>query len=181
MESTYSRWRSLYPSGVVVTRNTGFDRDYDRDVNPYGNYAEIDNPQVLFPVRIDASRPPKERALGIPDGDGGRAYAFGSLREAGAKVVVHEVIAGQEMVVLWDDFGDIAAAYYPFAGGQDLTFFVENAQIFDAETGSLWSVTGRSISGPLTGETLEAVPDAFVAYWFAWPSLYPNIQLWSAP
>ena len=110
------------------------------------------------------------------------AFPHGSLREVGVRAAIHETVGGQDIVVLWDDFGDVAMAYYPFADGQALTFSIDaNDQIVDDQTGSTWNAAGAAIVGSLTGMVLEPVTEAFVAYWFAWPAFYSNIQLWSAP
>ena len=37
LESTWEGWKSLHPTTLVVSGQTGFDRDYTR--NPYGNYG----------------------------------------------------------------------------------------------------------------------------------------------
>jgi len=41
-------------------------------------------------------------------------------------------------------------------------------------------VEGLAIDGPMAGQRLEAVSEAFVAFWFAWPNLYPEIEIWNA-
>jgi hypothetical protein len=47
----------------------------------------------------------------------------------------------------------------------------------DTETGSLWNLRGKAISGPLTGESLQPIP-AYSAYWFAWASFWPQTAVW---
>ena len=39
---------------------------------------------------------------------------------------------------------------------------------------------GRAVSGPLEGQSLTPIEEAFVSYWFAWPTFYPDTDLWSA-
>jgi hypothetical protein len=46
-------------------------------------------------------------------------------------------------------------------------------------TGALWRVDGLAVEGPLTGEQLQPVAEAFVAFWFAWPEFCPEIQIWN--
>ena len=65
--------------------------------------------------------------------------------------------------------------------GQELTLTVQNGQFVDAETGSVWRLDGIATSGPLAGSQLQAIPEAYVAYWFAWADFEPNAILWSAP
>ncbi|MBQ36141.1 MAG: hypothetical protein CME04_07100, partial [Gemmatimonadaceae bacterium] len=47
----------------------------------------------------------------------------------------------------------------------------------DEETGSVWTLTGLAIDGPLAGAQLQQLP-AYSAYWFAWSSFWPNTDVW---
>ena len=51
----------------------------------------------------------------------------------------------------------------------------------DDQTGSLWRVDGLATEGPMAGRQLQLRADAFVAFWFAWPAFYPEIQIWNTP
>ncbi len=54
---TWSEWKDAYPSGLVLSTNTGFIREYGR--NPYAGYEK--KPDVYFPVMsYDTSHEPKE-------------------------------------------------------------------------------------------------------------------------
>ena len=68
-------------------------------------------------------------------------------------------------------------AFEPRANGQDLTFEIRDDQFFDVETGSEWTMAGKAISGSLVGSVLEPIPDAYVAFWFAWATFHPNTGL----
>lgn len=41
----------------------------------------------------------------------------------------------------------------------------------DSRTGSLWSLDGIALAGPLAGTRLAQVP-AFHVYWFAWATFF---------
>lgn len=182
VEMTYGGWTRLEPATLVVSSDTGYERDYL--TYPYFEYASENNSQLLYPIEgsIDRRRPPKERVLGIPDGDGGVAFPFGMLAERGDVVAIEDdEIVGGPAVVFWDADVRAAMAFRPFGpDGERLTFRVEGDFIVDVETGSQWSVTGRSSGGPLVGSVLEPVAEAYVAYWFAWPLFQPDIELTEA-
>ena len=55
---------------------------------------------------------------------------------------------------------------------------VTQEQIRDDQTGSTWRLDGVAVLGPLAGEALDPVPEAFVAFWFAWPTFYPDMEIW---
>ena len=71
VHTTWDRWRSEDPRGLVLSRETGHDRDYDRD--PYLQYAA--DPGVMFSVRHRDPRLP-ERALVLGIEHAGAAVAF---------------------------------------------------------------------------------------------------------
>ena len=70
-------------------------------------------------------------------------------------------------------------AYSTVLGAERLNFTVEDDRIVDLETGSLWNVEGLAVEGPLAGQRIPPVAEAFVAFWFAWPLFYPEIVLWT--
>ena len=70
-------------------------------------------------------------------------------------------------------------AYRPIVDGQELTFSVADGKIFDDQTQTVWQVDGLALQGPLSGAQLEPVAEAFVAFWFAWPAFYPEIEVWT--
>lgn len=175
MEMTWGRWKELHPNTKVVSDNTGHDRVYSARGYPYGNYEEEDNSRLLFDMPIDDRRPPKERLLGIPNGSGGGiALPFGALAGDEPARVVTVAVGGGQKTVLWSRTAQSAMAYETSA-----TFSVENGQIVDDETGSVWSVGGRAVSGPREGDQLTPVNEAYVAFWFAWAAFQPQTTIWT--
>lgn len=179
VETTWEGWTWLHPGTRVVTSNTGYERDYR--AYPYGSYSEEDSPQVLFPLSepLDRRRPPKELVLGVPSGTGGMAFPFGELDAQGDVAVVQGSLNGQPYVVFWERSRQGAMAFFPEVDGDTLDFRVVDGRIRDVQTGSEWRMDGRAVFGPREGESLRAVEEAFVAFWFAWPAFYPDIRLWS--
>lgn len=180
VETTWEGWLELHPDTRVVGGDTGMPRDYT--LYPYGSYERDEQLQFSLPS-IDDRRPMKERVLGIPseDGRGGVAFPFGALDAAteGPKALVEtEDPEGRSAVVLWDEGAQGAMAYRPRANGQPVTLREENGGIVDEETGSEWALDGRAMAGPLEGERLEPVAEAYVAFWFAWADFHPETELW---
>ena len=65
IEMSWAGWTDLHPNTRVISSSTGFTRNYTR--YPYGNYEDLNNPDLLFrQPALDERRPPKERVLGIP-------------------------------------------------------------------------------------------------------------------
>ena len=182
VEMTYGGWRRMHPNTLVVSTNTGWDREYESPVGyPYGNYDQPSNAQLLFPIPepLDRRYPPKERALGVPSDRGGDVFPYSELGRLGSLGVV-SIESDDPYVVFWTGVREGAMAYRPFAEGQDLTFRVEDERIVDEQTGSIWNMSGIATGGPLAGARLEGVSEAFIAFWFSWPLFYPDIEPWSA-
>lgn len=179
VETTWAGWTQLYPETKVVTSNTGFDRDYR--LYPYGSYDRETSRDLLFPLpgSIDERRPPKERVLGIPSGEGGITFPFGILEDMGEVATIHGTLDGNEYVILWEQLREGAMAFVPEVDGESLTFEVVDGAIMDAETGSEWLMNGEAVAGPMEGRRLDPIDDTFVAFWFAWPAFYPDIEIWS--
>ena len=81
LHTSWADWRARHPRTLVLSRDTGFPRDYGRD--PYAAYAESE--RLMFPVgRTSRSFHPKERVIGISLGGAHKAYPFVELGRAPA-------------------------------------------------------------------------------------------------
>ena len=160
---SWADFRQNYPDGQVLTRDTGFTREYGR--NPYTGYDDIDSSPFLFVGPEDGRLRPVERVAAVELGGESVAYPFLRLEET---PVVNDDIGGTPVVVLFSpgttsalDGSDIAASrdvgatgvYDRRLGDQTLTFRPDSNAFIDEETGSTWNVLGRAVDGPLTGET----------------------------
>lgn len=184
----WSQWRAAHPDGQVLSRDTGFVRDYGR--NPYVGYDEAADDPFLFADDPDPRLAPKERviALGEADGDPTALVAASVARER----VVAVTVGGHAVVLLATsglrsalDTEDVATgrlvaatgAFDPVLGGQHLTFAPADADTFvDEQTGSTWDILGRAVAGPLAGESLQPVPH-LDTFWFAWAAFHPDTRV----
>lgn len=183
LDLTWGGWRALHPDTRVVSSDIEPGFDYTPSGNPLINYEQpADTQRVDYSLPFDTRRPPKERVLGIPFGDG-LAVPFGALESAGAVAVVQQAVGGEDVVVFWDAEKEAAAAYRPAADGaadgQALTFAVQDGAIVDTQTGSTWRIDGLATAGPLEGTALERVTAAYPVFWFAWAALYQDTAIWT--
>ena len=186
LEIEWADWVALHPDTRVLSGATGFERDYTR--YPYGDYEVEDNIATLDPLdEFDDRRPPKERVLGIPYRDGGGiAFPFGALRSVGDLAAIQATVGSADeasalsvpIVVFWDSRAAAAMAYGTSIAGQSLTFEVRDGTFVDLETGSQWSIEGKALSGPFVGKSLDKIAEAYVSFWFAFSTFYPNPVLW---
>ena len=93
----WKAWREAHPNTTVVSRKTGYPRDYGR--TPYQAYKTSN--RLLFPLDADRSRHLKMPTLGlrIPDGPS-RAYPSEEVARAGGRV--EDRFANQPVVVSYD-------------------------------------------------------------------------------
>ncbi len=61
-----------------------------------------------------------------------------------------------------------------------LRFRAEGDGYRDHATGSLWTLEGTAVEGPAAGARLVRHPRAFVAFWFAWSVLRPEMEILTA-
>ncbi len=186
-------FEAAHPGGDVLSRDTGFSRDYGR--NPYVGYDTVDQQPFLFSGVTDGRLAPKERVVTIGTGGEATAFPFSELRKTG---VASGSLGGRPVVVFWalgtasalgpstiGDGVDIGASgvFRPIVDGRQLTFERtggEEAPITDRETGSTWSIAGVATAGPLTGSRLEPVVHGN-HFWFAWAAFAPQTAIWTAP
>ena len=94
----WADWKQRYPATLVLSTNTGFQRDYSR--NPYQGYDKTDD--LWFPVRVQDDRYRlKEPVLGIEIAGRFKAYPFVELEKSDGDV--HDIFAGHAIVVKYDD------------------------------------------------------------------------------
>ena len=186
----WEAFKANYPDGVVLSRDTGFNRDYGR--NPYVGYDDADSSPFLFRGEEDDRLRPMERVVGIlfPNGEN-VAYAYPRLEE---ERVIHDQIDDQQIVIFWVpgtasalDDRDIAqgrdvgatGVFDATVDGETLTFVVsdkEDGTFEDENTGSTWNIFGEAIAGPLEGETLEPISH-HDTFWFAWAAFAPETAI----
>jgi hypothetical protein len=165
----------LHPNTFVLSRGTGYSRDYDRD--PFRGYADqLNRRQFPFPVSRRSYGPLKTGTMVIVAriGNDVRAYPIDTDEVA----LVHDNV-GNEPVVVFIDGGGGAAVFRARLPGEDervLTFGVDGDAIVDCDTASRWNVAGRAIQGPLAGHALQQLPSK-TAYWFAVVASEPDVTV----
>ncbi|MEE4240112.1 MAG: DUF3179 domain-containing protein [Desulfopila sp.] len=105
--TSWKHWQKKYPHTSVLSRDTGYVRDYDR--NPYGNYAVSE--QLYFPVENQAEETlhPKEVVLGVAVGKSYKAYPFSTLLAYG-KRCFPDSLNNTAYTILWDEDAGSAKA-----------------------------------------------------------------------
>lgn len=178
--------REVAPEAGVMDRPAGFSRRYG--TNPYVGYDDVDTPAFLFRGEADDRLLPKQRVVSI-DAATPVAYPFSHLSEVG---IVHDVVNGRGIVVAWragtatalggsriassEDVGT-ASVFETALNGRELRFEpADDGALRDVQTGTVWDVTGRAVSGPLEGERLTPVIHD-QTLWFSWAAFRPDTEI----
>jgi hypothetical protein len=104
--TTWADWKKRYPDTLMLSNDTGFERDYGRD--PYEGYAQ--NPAILFPVNGQSARyHPKEQVIGVEVNGQFKAYPFVELSKTKAKVT--DTLGGKQITIQFDPEHRTGAVY----------------------------------------------------------------------
>lgn len=182
----WADWLEAHPDGLVLSRDTGFDRDYG--ANPYPGYDDVETSPFLFDGDADSRLAAKERVVGTGLDEGPIAIRLEPLLADG---VIEAELAGAP-ITIWalpgtssalegldvSDGRDVGATGVFMATHEDrvLTFERGDGEFVDIETGSRWNVLGTAVAGPLAGTKLQAI-EHVDTFWFAWAAFAPDTQV----
>ena len=176
-----------FPEALSLSQQTGFGINYG--ANGYVGYSSSETP-FLFDGEPDPRFPALSRVVGVSVDGVDKAYPFEVLGEA---LVVNDELGETPVAVLWGgdtadalDGGVIAdsqaigsgTAFDRRVGDETLTFSsIGDDRFSDAETGTVWSLLGVGLEGPLAGEELDVVTHRN-EFWFAWASFFPDAAVY---
>ncbi len=156
--TSWEEWKETHPDTVVLSEETGYVRNYERD--PYGQYnpprGYYSNANTLFaPLSRDSRYMEKEVFIGVRPPEGAIAFRKESLRREG--LLTGEV--GETTVhAVYDPTLDTAHVYR--GDGTDLSY--REGQV---------TVDGEPVAPDAV--PLDRVLD-LDAMWFAWAGFYPG-------
>lgn len=185
---SFEQFRTIYKKGLVLSRDTGFRRNYGR--NPYMGYDDIGNKPHLYRGKKDPRLKPMEKLITVNINNIGKAYPYSVTRN---NRVINDEAGGEKIVIFHDrgavsamDKADIALSredgstgvFRRKLAGQLLTFSKKDETFVDDQTSSIWDITGRAIQGELKGKKLSPVVhgDYFA---FAWLVFKPETKIYT--
>jgi len=165
-------WKNLYPDTLVLSPDTGYDRNYK--INAYDRYYLDKEKLPPFPLSlIDNRLLPKDLVIGVKLGDEKIAYPVDKI---GWKIV-HDSLNGENIVLFTRP--KLSGVYFSDLEGTKMEFEIINNSIFDKNTDSRWNFLGQSIEGPLKGKRLRSAPIAYT-FWYGWVAEYPDTMLYES-
>lgn len=164
--TTWGRWRSLHPDTAVLTRETGYLRNYDED--PYGAYQParrqyyVPNSEPLFPpLGYDPKYVPKRVVLGARTPNGAVAFLKDALRDNHR---IDGMLGVTPVMAIYDQRLDTG---YIYRNPDNRSFTVEGDVVVD-DTGTEY---------PPDALPLDRV-HTIDAMWFAWSGFYPDTRVY---
>ena len=180
---SWGEFRDAFPQGKLLSRDTGFDIDYDAP--SYVGYDSASSFPSLLNGTYDLRLPLMERVVGLTVNGQDVAYRFSFLIE---HQVFNDSINGSDLVIFYagetlslfpgPDNSDrrrvgSTGAFESWLNGVKLTFRLQIGRITDEATGSTWNILGRAVAGQLAGTQLKPVVHGN-HFWFAWAAFKPD-------
>jgi len=137
--TTWEEWKSTHPKTWVLSEDTGFSRDYNK--NPYPGYAQSN--LLLFKVsKMDGRYHPKEFVIGIEIDEMAKAYPLSELSKSdsnrirdrfeGKNLLINYRPESQQVTVVCEDTGKALPtirsfwfAWYAFHPKTSVYVFIE--------------------------------------------------------
>ena len=158
-------WKKVHPDTEVLSRTTGFIRDYNR--NPYGGIQKSD--RVSFPLSNEDSRlKPKVIIYGAEFDGIAKAYSENDVQQ---EKLINDAVGGIPIVVVWYNDLNTVKIFERSFENQTLQFSLEGNEIKDQD-GNTWTVQDML-------DKLKIV-DTFGHFWFAWAAFFPETELYNA-
>ena len=187
MLTTWEEWLELHPDTTVLEQDTGVypaEFYYPEEDQRAIYYAYFNDPETMFPVPDrDDQLDTKAVVLGVQLNDSYKAYSSEALRE---HRIVHDVVGGEQIVVLGSAASQGARAYY--SGGKTFALVEDESGshlglppvVADAD-GVTWQVTEEFLVNTADeSEKLARIP-THMSFWFGWFQFRPGTELYTGP
>ena len=175
-QMTWGQWKVAHPETLVLDPDTPFRERY----GPPVRIGVAGRSEAIY----GDDRLPSNALVGGVEVSGEFLGFPLDLLEAEDGVVNAEV-GGEPVVVLYDAHSQTGIAYSRTLNGRTLTFVPDRRrvgpmQITDEETGTLWDIDGKAVSGPLSGAAVTFVP-SLISEWYGWSGYHPSTELYRGP
>ncbi len=157
--TTWERWQDRHPDTEVLSTDTGFARNYNRDpygsYNPIGGYYSSNN--TMFPVMEDFERfHPKHMVIGARTTDNSVMFDLEELADRG-------IVETDSFIAVYDTGLDTARIYLR---DSDNAFSFEDGQVIDEASGERYEPHELPLQSVVGVE----------AFYFAWNAFYPDSE-----
>ena len=169
VETNWGTWKALYPNTKVLSLDTGFSRNYA--LYPYGSYRTDQNFFVFSATPLNDALLYKERVHAIISEDESKVYQYRKFRDG---KIFKDQFKGNQYLVVGNE--NLIYSYELNESQSNLNFeygFTNTETFFKDDEGNKWSIFGKALEGPRTGEVLKP-SRSVIRYWFVLASFYLN-------
>ena len=181
--TSWEKFRDAHPEALVLSRVTGFRRDYGR--NPYPGYDDVNTNPFLFNGKVDGRLAAKARVVVVRD-DSGPAVAL-PLDQLFQQLVVPFEAQGRQVVALLErgtstalDNPDLSDGYDQGStgvflaelNGESVDLSAVAGGFLDSKSGLTFDIFGVATDG--SGTRLEPV-EHLDTFWFAIGAFDPDV------
>ncbi len=170
--TTWAQWKEMHPETLALRKGyVGIRDPYER------GYYDSPDAGVIGETFSDDRLYTKEFVIGVELNDTAVAYPFSVLND---QPIVNDSVAGQALLVVFDQEGASGFVYSRVVNGQSLTFTAadEPFHVRDEQTNTVWDmVSGEALTGALAGQHLDRLKSTTV-FWFGWKDFHPETELY---
>jgi len=112
----YGNWKKLYPNGEVLSRDTGFSRNYSRYPYAGGDYFSVDAISLSFVRDPDTRLPNDAFVFGIVINNKAKAYDVEAVKKAGE---VEDTFEGVNILLRLDKDLDVVQMFEKLPDGSE--------------------------------------------------------------
>lgn len=166
-QMTLASWLSLYPESMILQPDSAFQSEYD-DLEGY----DKGKLKSKLEKRDSLSWKQKSWIVGIQLDKTTKAYDWNELL---AKKLIEDSLAGTPIILLVEKDSASFHSLSRWVENKSLHFVLDTSRIkmTDRETGSVWSLSGQCLAGPLSGTTLKPIRSS-QEFWHSWKEFNPN-------
>ncbi|MFW9854784.1 MAG: DUF3179 domain-containing protein [Candidatus Thorarchaeota archaeon] len=182
VETTWKTWKTLYPDTLILSRNTGYHKNYN--YNPYGSYDSRDT--IFFPSAYRFGKEPynwfpiKERSYILQLEAQTFVFPFQELMKT---PIVNVSYGTSASILVSNPNTHLVVAFNSELPDGTILDFTKGTSLnndefsFQDKSGTTWNLKGKAISGPLKGQSLKPLP-GYIAYWFAASVFYTQSKIY---
>ena len=182
---TYSvslgRWAALFPESPIWYRDPEWRDQFYLKLLARADVIDPASPTIVYPLQnpVDERLPMKALVLGVEAAGEAVAYPAALFPETR---LVEDRLGDLPIVLFSDEAGDFVAVYERRLDGRRLSFAFDPAagRWREQTSGSLFTVTGEAVDGPLAGRRLKPVAHYNKMFWYVWADFHPGCRIYGA-
>lgn len=182
--SAWGNWKRLHPETTLfhapaVTLRDKMVAGMLRALIPISKLSKRSRPWHRIRGELDHRLPAMSFVIGVEIDNDSCGYPVEALR---GRLVLDDAVGGKPITLFYDVEHELGQVFSRQVDSEILTFEPASMQgtpvvARDRETGTLWTVTGKALAGPLLGRSLEPVPHVNKLFWFSWALFKPRTRV----